>query len=231
MGLFSKMFGRSKSAGGTASGVADVRPDDPLALEVGDDGAVIDADGQIEQRNPPKSKQELIAEIQRNYQEVLELVRKVDSHLDDSSERSKRLFDLAQGVPDGMASIVEVKQQNEVITGAIERVASSLESTQGHAASTVDELRTIATKLDHAGQRGDALAESVGELRGILAEVASSSAHLNGVMETIQKEAASREERLASLIEREQRWMVFALALCGVSVAVAAVIAILIAFN
>ncbi len=230
MGVFSKVFGK-KRASNVAQGVANVRPDDAMELEVGDDGAVIGPDGTIETRTPPKSKQELLAEIQRNYQEVLELVRKVDGHLDESSERSQKLFDLAERVPEGMSTIVELKNQNEAVTHAIERITEVVASTEGHASSTVEELRAIATRFDEASQRGEALAGAVGEFREILGSVANNSSHLNSVMENIQREASSREERLVTLIEREQRWMIFALSLCGISVAVAMVIAILIAFR
>jgi len=231
MGMFSKVFGKKSRTNNVAQGVATVRPDEALDLEVGGDGAVLGPDGAIEYRTPPKSKQELLAEIQRNYQEVLELVRKVDNHLDESSERSQRLFDLADGVPEGMATLVELKNQNEVVTHAIERVTEIAASTEGHASATVEELRNIAVRFDEASQRGEALAGAVGEFREILTEVAGSGSRLNNVMESIQREASSREERLVSLIEREQRWMIFALSLCGISVAVAIVIAVLITFR
>jgi len=230
MGVFSKMFGK-KRASNVAQGVAQVRPEDAVELEVGEDGTIIGPDGAVEQRTPPKSKQELLAEIQRNYQEVLELVRKMDGHLDESSERSQKLFDLAERVPEGMSTIVELKNQNEAVTHAIERITEVVASTEGHTLSTVEELRAIASRFDEASLRGEALAGAVGEFREVLGTVASNSAHLNGVMENIQREASSREERLVTLIEREQRWMIFALSLCGISVAVAMVIAILIAFR
>lgn len=231
MGMLSKVFGKKNRNAKVAQGVASMRSDDALEMELGEDGSVIGPDGVIEHRTPPKSKQELLAEIQRNYQEVLELVRKVDGHLDESSGRSQRLFDLAERVPEGMASIVELKHQQEVVTHAIERITEVVSATEGHASSTVAELRAIAVRFDEAGQRGEALAGAVGEFREILTGVAGSSARLNGVMESIQREASSREERLVSLIEREQRWMIFALSLCGVSVAVAIVITVLIAFR
>jgi len=231
MGIFSKMFGKKSHSGNIAEGVAQVRPDDPLDLEVGEDGSVVGPDGVIEHRTPPKSKQELLAEIQRNYQEVLELVRKVDTHLDESGERSLRLIELADRVPEGMASIVELKKQNEVVTHAIERVTEVVTATEGHASATVEELRGIAVRFDEASRRGEALAGALGEFREILTEVAGSGARLNTVMENIQRDASSREERLVSLIEREQRWMIFALSLCGISVAVAIVIAVLITFR
>ena len=231
MGIFSKMFGKKNRAPNIAQGVAVVRPDEALELEIGEDGVVIGPDGVLEPRTPPKSKQELLAEIQRNYQEVLELVRKVDTHLDESSGRSQQLIELADRVPEGMASLVELKKQNEVVTHAIERVTEVVTSTDGHASAAVEELRGIAIRFDEASRRGETLAGAVGEFREILTEVATSGVRLNTVMETIQREASSREERLVSLIEREQRWMIFAMSLCGVSVAVAAVIAILIAFR
>jgi methyl-accepting chemotaxis protein len=231
MGMFSKVFGKKANSGNMAQGVSQVRPDEALDLEVGDDGAVIGPDGVIEARTPPKSKQELLAEIQRNYQEVLELVRKVDTHLDESGDRSLRLIELADRVPEGMSTILELKSQTEVVPHAIERVTEIVSSSEGHASAAVEELRGIAARFDEASQRGEALAGAVGEFREILTAVAGSGARLNDVMEKIQTEASSREERLVSLIEREQRWMVFALSLCGFSVAVAIVVAVLFAFR
>ncbi len=231
MGIISKVFGKKPRAGSTAQGVAQVRPEDPLDLELNEEGAVVGPDGAMEHRTPPKSKQELLAEIQRNYQEVLELVRKVDGHLDESSGRSQRLVELAERVPDGMTTLIELKNQNEVVTHAIERITEIAASTEGHASATVEELRSIATRFDEASQRSEALAGTVGEFRGILTEVAGSSARLNDVMEGIQREASSREERLVTLIEREQRWMIFALSLCGISVSVAIVIAVIFVFR
>jgi hypothetical protein len=231
MGMLSKVFGKKNRNTNVAQGVAAIRPDEALEMEFGEGGAVVGPDGAIEHRTPPKGKQELLAEIQRNYQEVLELVRKVDGHLDESSERSRRIFDLAERVPEGMASIVELKHQQEVVTHAIERITEVATATEGHASSTVAELRAIAVRFDEAGQRGEALALAVGEFREILTGVAGSGVRLNAVMESIQREASSREERLVSLIEREQRWMIFALSLCGISVAVAIVIAVLISFR
>lgn len=231
MGVFSKVFGRKNRAAGMAQGVASMRSDEALELEIGDDGVVIGPDGSIEQRTPPKSKQEMLAEIQRNYQEVLELVRKVDGHLDTSSERAQRLVELAERVPDGMTTLTELKGQNEVLTHAIERVTQVVASADGHASATTEQLREIAQRIDESARRGEELAGAVIEFHDILTQMAGSGSRLNDVMERIQREASSREERLVTLIEREQRWMIFALSLCGFSVAVAIIIAVLIAFR
>ena len=43
----------------------------------------------------PRNRQELVKELQKNYAEVLGLVRKVDDHLDTQTHRSERLLELA----------------------------------------------------------------------------------------------------------------------------------------
>ncbi|QKK09825.1 MAG: hypothetical protein HND58_17805 [Planctomycetota bacterium] len=72
---------------------------------------------------PPRSRQELIAELQRNYQEVLGIVRKVDSHLDEQGQRSGRMAEIAERFPQAADDLSHLREGQDSVQQALEAVS------------------------------------------------------------------------------------------------------------
>lgn len=87
----------------------------------------------------PRNKQELMEELRKNYADVIELVRKVNSHLDDQGSRlaeqearARELVEIARQIPGLLATLPKLAEQNTQLLGLVERLAN--ESAAGNEA-------------------------------------------------------------------------------------------------
>ncbi len=218
MGILQKVFGRRRSL---AAGVAEVRR--PGVVEVEGNGL---AHAGLDRAPTPRSRQELIEELQRNYTEVLGLVRKVDNHLDEQRDRGERLLAITRAVPDALDAVPALRTQADAIGRTVERLVEVARASDEHAVAAVNELIALGERLRSIDARGEALTGAVGEFRGSVQAMARSGERLNENLTGLQRDAALREDRLMSCLERQQRWLILALSLCGVGVALAMVVTI-----
>ncbi|MFG0259938.1 MAG: hypothetical protein ACF8LK_06250 [Phycisphaerales bacterium JB041] len=137
---------------------------------------------------PPRSRQELIAELQRNYQEVLGIVRKVDSHLDEQGQRSHRMAEIAERFPRAADDLAHLREGQGSVQQTLEAVSLALRER--------DEALT-------EGQRGT-LAR-LEEIRGLLAESSESERQLVGSLVEFRDMMSGMNaatERLSEAVER-----------------------------
>jgi cobalamin biosynthesis Mg chelatase CobN len=100
----------------------------------------------------PKNKQELMEELRKNYADVIELVRKVNTHLDDQGSRlaeqesrGRELMEIARQIPTLLATLPRLAEQNTALLGLVERLAA--ESAAGNEAlrqAVTDQTRATA---------------------------------------------------------------------------------------
>lgn len=119
---------------GPRSSIAPLLPRAPVRIEVEAPAApqVLDeteearAEAVIEQATlptAPKNKQELLAELRRNYAEAVHLIRKVDSHLDEQGHRSQRLVELGERTPEAIDHLEAIRNaQTELADRAPEAI-------------------------------------------------------------------------------------------------------------
>lgn len=187
----------------------------------------------------PRNRQELIKELQKNYSEVLGLVRKVDDHLDTQSHRSERLLELAERSARNMDAIPELVEQNRRVADALGDLIELTRDARTRSDTAVDRLNKTAIEQLEAGQRqtaalqsmqsaihrsGEAEAEmarSIGGFNETLTDMSASTRDLGDTISQLRETDSEREAELARLVSSGQKWLVAAVVLCAVMAVVA----------
>ncbi|TVQ31860.1 MAG: hypothetical protein EA376_07685 [Phycisphaeraceae bacterium] len=232
---FAKSGRRSKDASGTngagrsalASATAEGKP---LEIEIDrdDEGALDREIGQLAERRPgapaPRNKNEMIAELQKNYEEVLELVRKLDGHLDLQERRAERLMEIAERIPAAMDAIPEIRDQGARMVEAVDRLA---EATREGDERVAEAVAGVGEHVQRTGQVEEELRDSVTDFRSALGEMTGANARVGDTLDGMRRSSETREQRLVELIATTRRTMVTIGVICGAVAVVAILIAVI----
>lgn len=226
-------------AGLTDSGRAESnRPDsnrvEPRRVHL--DGVLIEAEGSpgaalVESKPAGRAsvkRAQLVAELQRNYSEVLGIVRKVDGHLDEQQHRADRMLAIAEQtarkldhlpelaaqtgrVADAISKLVELtrdgQSQGRQVTERLAHTAiQQLEAAQQQTAA----LQHVRSEIQMAGEAERELAQSVGAFRESLTGVSRATSDLGSAITSMRQADADRERELADLVRTGQRSFIFA---------------------
>ncbi|MAY75032.1 MAG: hypothetical protein CMJ31_10020 [Phycisphaerae bacterium] len=201
------------------------------------DADVIESDGERREQAPivaPKNRAELIGELQKNYTEVLTLVRKVDGHLDEQRDRADRMMSIAEASSRKLDALPELAEQNRRVADAIVQLVELTKAGQVDAKTTADRLsKTAIQQLEAAQQQTSAmmsvqsavqksgeaereLAASVNAFGESMHGVSTATRDLGESISSMRETDAAREQELAGLVRSSQRWLIVAVMLCGV---------------
>ncbi|MEL7472390.1 MAG: hypothetical protein AAGK04_03665 [Planctomycetota bacterium] len=208
--------------------VLDIDPDQSDGAE----SALLDRAADALSPKRPRNKRELIDELRRNYDEVLGLVRKMDTHLDAERQRGDRLLEIAERIAPAVAVLPELRQQNARMTDAMERLAESTDRAAGRSEQqraeiarehreALDQVRETVSKSESVGER---VAGTLGEFKQAVEDVATRNETLGEAVIKSQAASDQRERELADTIAGAQRWMVTAVSICGAMVVLAVII-------
>ncbi|USN99565.1 MAG: hypothetical protein H6810_02540 [Phycisphaeraceae bacterium] len=260
MGLFealARLFGVSKTpreqakyaAGNGRAAVerpAMPLPEQPVAVDIytEDDDVISDAemaqdDGTSEQLAghaplaAPKNRQELLTELRKNYTEVLGLVRKVDTHLDEQSRRSERLLELAEQSARRMDVLPELAEQNRRVADALtdlvdltrdartrndlamDRLTKNAVQQLETAQRQTSALQNVQAALHRSSEASAEMAQSMSGFGETLGEMAGSTRDLGATIAAMRETDAEREAELAKLVANSQKWLVAAVVFSG----------------
>lgn len=216
LGRLASMFGRRKPA--AAGGAV---PYTKVRMEVGDEGVEGGNGSVVRPDEPtPRSRQEALAELQRNYNEVIELVRKMGAHLDRESTRSARMLELAERIPEAIELLSESRGQNERM---IDALRSASESARKADAQIEQALVAVRERLDEASESDAQLVGTLAEFRGSLREMADASSASGRAIQSMNERNAQRDAELSEILTVTRRWIIAALVLGAVGVAAAVV--------
>lgn len=242
MGMFSKLsawLAGDKASDASATdkaprrGGGAVSPMRPVAIDLTDDdaggGDAGDHTGngramEARAEAPAWSRQQLVQELQKNYAEVVELVRKVDGHLDKQDQRSARLIEIAERVPDALGVLPTICAQNAEIIEAAHRVADVKKEGDERAEAAMqriaemgqrqaDAIEGVGQRMESAGQTDAELARAVDRFRGVIGDISKSS--------------EARERELLELLAASKRSTNVAIVLSA-CVAAAAIVAVVV---
>lgn len=171
----------------------------------------------------PKSKNEIIADLQKNYTEVMELIRKVSTHLDRESERSERLMEIAERIPAALDTLPELRAQNEEMLRALREAASDASRRDQAASQTLERL---GDRMDEARESDQQLVGTMAEFRGTLREMADSSEKTGQTLSVMNERNAAREQELHNILQLTRRWITIA-TIVGVVLVMVATAAVL----
>lgn len=181
----------------------------------------------------PRNRQELVKELQKNYTEVVGLVRKVDEHLDLQTQRSERLLELAEQSARNLDVLPDLVEQNRRVADALGDLIELTRDARTRNDAAVDRLNKTAIQQLESGQRQTAalqsmqsainrsneaeqeMARSIGGFNETLADMSSSTRDLGCTISQMRETDAEREAELARLVSSGQKWLVAAVVFCA----------------
>ncbi|MEO1130385.1 MAG: hypothetical protein AAFX05_11865 [Planctomycetota bacterium] len=176
---------------------------------------------------PAKSKQQVVEELQRNYREVVGLVRKVDAHLDRDEQRAQELMAIAHRFDEALPMVAslpetmrtELRSLRDEVTQAI-RDASSADELRADRLEAL--LGKIGMDVERTGEEQLQLVETMAGFRESLGDISRSTARSGEVLESIDRRRAEREDELTRMLVASRTWIIVAL-LSSIGMAVVAV--------
>lgn len=203
----------------------------PSAQHRGSSNKATFADEMLEPVRTPRNRQELIEELQKNYAEVVSLVRKMDGHLDSQDKRSEQMLSIAKTIPSAIEDLHEVRSQQSQIAEAIEGLTEAIKqgSTSNEAAQSlqIKALGEVRTLLESSEGHERRVAESLDEFKDSIGQVALSTGQLSGVLEGMDSRQQRREDHLRQAIESGQKWMATAVVLGLVCLGIVVIVGVL----
>ncbi len=189
------------------------------------------ADEMLEPVRTPRNRQELIEELQKNYAEVVSLVRKMDGHLDNQDKRSEQMLSIAESIPAAIEDLNKIRSQHAQLAEAIDGLAeatrqgsSTNEAAQSLQIKALGEVRSLLeTSEGHERQ----VAETLEEFKDSIGQVAVSTGQLSGVLEGMDSRQQRREDNLREAIESGQKWMATAVVLGLVCLGIVVIVGVL----
>lgn len=175
----------------------------------------------------PRNRQELFEELQKNYREVVDLIRKVNTHLDREQHRSARMMSIAERVEEIVPTIQEMPDSiNTHATRLNREVVQALRDS-----NLADERRTqrlenalngISSHLASGSESQKDLIQTMAQFRETMGELSNENQRTGSVLRDAQDRSVRREEEMVKLISSSKRWGVIGLSIT-VGVAVVAI--------
>jgi hypothetical protein len=201
MGVLGKIFGGRRAKTG------DLAPRQPVEVNAPGEGV---SDGVIA-AGRSLGRHEAMAELQRNYNEVITLVRKVDAHLDKADMRSQRLVDLAERTASSLEALPSLRDQQSELNETVGRLLEATrESQHRHEAAlqrqnaAFDDVRRIAEHAEAGQQR---LSGALDQFSGSMTSVGDATGRLGDAIASLRQTDLDREAELVRMVARSNRVM------------------------
>lgn len=215
-------------------GEGESRPSARVVEEAGEDAR---AEHEIESATlpgAPRNKQELLAELRRNYAEAVNLIRKIDGHLDDQARRSQRVVELAERLPEAIEHLSALRHGQSEIGEGIRAMRDALREGQIRQDAGMERQRDILERqagtmgriemlFEESANVDRELGHALGEFRGAVLQMNAGNHRLGGALEQLDRREREHEERLHRLAERGRNVTNALIILCGLGVATALV--------
>src|SRR5690606_13104305 len=143
----------------------------------------------------------------KNYAEVMELIRKVSTHLDEQNARNARLMEIAERIPEALDALPELRTQNAEIIAALRTAADETRSRDERAAQTLERL---GDRLEESRESDRVLVGTMAEFRGTLREMADTSERTGYTLAEMNQRNAAREQELQNILLLTRRWITIA---------------------
>ena len=199
--------------------------DDPL--EDASDEALRAVSRRVDLAPPPRTKQELFEDLQKNYREAVELIRKVDGHLDRDETRAEQLMTIARRVDDTLPSLERTPEHLARLGEQIvEAIRASAAADEKRVARIEDGLGRIVSTLERSSGAQVELTATMAAFRETLTDIDHSNRRSAQALESMDHRRAAREDEIARMLATSKVWMLVALILSVAMGTVAMAIAI-----
>jgi hypothetical protein len=169
-------------------------------------------------RRSGNSRDSAIAKLEHGYNEVVDLLQSVRNHMETQSQRSERLVQIMEGLPDALRSLPEASRNQarmlETIESQIERQTSTSQklttALEGLARSTEHHDQSLDAIQEHlaAGQHtGEKMLSSLSNLNGTLGALGESNHASTGLLRTLAERSRQTDEQVRELFHRNQKHM------------------------
>lgn len=220
---------RSSLSGGLSDALAN--DEASLRITVSDPLRSVDHDATHSLREPAKSKQDLINELRKHYAEVIDLVRKVNAHLDTQELRAERVSAIAARVETAASSLPEIRTQSRELNGLVRELTDSLRVY----AADISRARTgeheMLARLSEVAVRvartEEVIAQRVQSMGDSVESVAAQAARIGDAVALIAAKESQRDARVVEAFEKTQRWLVTAVGVAIAGIVIAACVAAL----
>jgi hypothetical protein len=168
-------------------------------------------------RPAPRNKQELFEELQQNYREVVDLVRKVDAHLDRNEQRGQEMVSIARRIDDTIPILQKFPEQMQEQMRELNReVVAAIKATSDRGDERSRQinsaLQQIGGRIQKTGETQGQLVTTMAGFRETLGDIAKSSSRTSTVLEDIDTRRQEREDELTKMLVASRRWSVAAMA-------------------
>ena len=151
----------------------------------------------------PQSKRELMEELQKNYREVVTLVRKVNTHLDRVETRSSHLMEVVDGLEPALDRI-----SDEVRARGRDALAAQRDMT----GEVIGAIRVVSEQVTTSADAQSQLVTTMAQFRETMSGIAHSSEQATQALQSMRDASEERDLALAGAIRASFRWnlLVFA---------------------
>ncbi len=171
-----------------------------------------------------KAKQELITELQKNYKEVLELVRRVQTHLDEQETRSARLMEIVERVPEALDRIPEQREQTERLITAVETLGETTGAHRDVSQQSLRELVKANEQLTQTARSENELVATMGEFKDAAQGIADQNDRTATAVKDLATSSSARDKRLEDAIADGRKWLIIGISVTAAAAAVAIII-------
>jgi DNA repair exonuclease SbcCD ATPase subunit len=169
----------------------------------------------------------------RSLEEIMSLVRKISDHLDGQTDRTERMLQLIDRMPQALDALPEINRQNARLLESLhahldqarrreEALNDTLATITEAAKHQTEVLGLVQQQLDHSSQSSAQLTGTLSELRQSLSDLAQANTHSSEVLSKMAEATGERENRLTDTLTRTQRWIIAGV-LCASAASIAAI--------
>lgn len=168
---------------------------------------------------PLRNKQELFDELQRNYREVVRLVRKVDTHLDTHNERSDKLAAIATRLDRAIPAIERLGETPERIDALRAELNQIVQRAQGaadeRAAKIERVVKNVVDRLESQALDQQRLVATMAEFRETMGELATTNRESGAAVRELARTVRERDTTMNAQLGSIRTRVTVGLALIG----------------
>ncbi len=205
MGVLGKLLGGTRRRARTG----DLAGGGPVAIDARAEGA--GAGDSVVVAGRLLGRNEAIGELQRNYNEVITLVRKVDSHLDKADMRSQRLVDLAERTAASLESLPSLRDGQSELNETVGRLLEATRESQSRYEATLvrqtEAFEDVRRLAQHAGEGQTRLSGALDDFSGSMSSMGDATGRLGDALASLRQTDMDRESELMRMVARSNRVM------------------------
>ena len=161
-------------------------------------------------------------DLRDSYDRSIALAEKVDRHLDTQDQRSRRLLEIAEQLPDALAAIGNISAGQEDLRSTVTDLASAIrdghQSTQQGLAAQIDAIGRVEGLITTATEGQKDIKAALDNLAISFHEITESNQRLGETLTDIRIRDAEREERTQEANAKMSKLLTWVIAICGIGV-------------